>query len=157
MFEWWRFQTNIMIQCLDLFHTPWGKKGKGKQPAIKTEKVLVYDERNFIREAVPVGQIPASARKTRIGRGAMIVMERRADGQSQIVELRPFNPATALLPDAVNISPRELYDALDWDVEVSFEVVESPWLQRIKSGVMIALVGICLFALFMIASAVFQG
>ena len=132
-----------------------GKKPQEDPPV----KALVYDEFRSKQENVLSSQVPA-ARKTQMKKGTVYVMERVAENAAdaaQTSELRLFNPTLAILDNATNITPGELYDALDWEVEVSFEHVDSLWLQRIKSGVMIALVGICLFALFMIASSVFQG
>lgn len=132
-----------------------GKKPQGDPPV----KALVYDEFCSKQENVLSSQVPA-ARKTQVKKRPVYVMERvvvNAADAAQTSELRPFNPTLAILDNDTNITPGELYGALDWEIEVSFEQVDSPWLQRIKSGVMIALVGICLFALFMIASSVFQG
>jgi len=138
-----------------------GKKPQQDRPV----KTRVYDELCSKMETVPSRQIPTSARLTRMKKGIVYVMERVAveikdeeTGETtQTSELRLFNPTQAFLDNEANITPGELYGALDWEIEVSFEHVDSPWLQRIQSGVMIALVGICLFALFMIASSVFQG
>jgi len=117
------------------------------------KKILVIKADNNDSVNIEVRKEESSIGRRRRYKGRSVYLAKEVDGQ-----LVPFDPKAESFKRKKELvdkgkkmySPQELYDALDWRLAEDVYTVRNTTLEKLHTGLMIALVGILCFFIYLL-------